>query len=195
MNLKENDQRYDEKLGIITYGYKKTNNKKSYANYDATPYQVLEYMTTYYPFDKDDYFVDFGCGLGRVICFVALNGCKNVIGIEVNKEIFEQLEKNVEKNKHKGNIEIINQCAEKALINPRVNKCFFYNPFYLKHFIKVFYNLISQTSEELIYIFLYDAAIEYIKFLDTQNNVKLDRIINFTGGAGDLFIYKIERTF
>lgn len=172
--------------------HEKTDNPKGYADYEATPYKVLIKMLEKYPFDKTDCFADFGCGKGRVICFSANNGCNNVIGIEYNKKIFEDLLQNVKKIGGES-ISVINQKAEEWHCVPELNRCFFFNPFYLKHFIKVYYNILHYSKRKTIHLFLYDAAVEYQKFLNKQKDVCLVDIIQGDPGQGNLMIYIIKR--
>ena len=182
----------DKKLCIETEGYLKLNDNIGYAAYEATPYSVLEKLVSCYPFQKEDCFVDFGCGLGRVICFVANSGCNNVIGIEVNTALFKLLRKNVKSSGLSKRISIYHQKAEKAFIPPEVNKCFFYNPFYLKYFIKVYNNLINYSNSETILLFLYDAAKEYIAFLESKVNVILEACIDCGTKCGNLYVYRVN---
>lgn len=180
-------------LNIETEGYMKINNPIGYAEYDATPYEVLNRMIEEYPFSMEDCFVDFGCGKGRVVCFAADNGCCNVIGIEFNEIIYEILLENISKIQHSNNIRTFNQKAETWAIDPKLNKCFFYNPFYLKYFIKVYNNIIRYSQSKNILLFLYDAASEYQKFLNSQKNVILEKCIKGGRGLGDLLIYRVRR--
>lgn len=172
--------------------YEKTDNPTGYADYEATPREILVEMVEKYPFDKNDCFVDFGCGKGRVICFSAENGCRNVIGIEYNKKIFESLQRSIE-GTYINTLRIFNQKAEEWHGVPEVNKCYFYNPFYLKYFIKVFNNILSYSKRKKIYLFLYDAAIEYKKFLSKKKYVNLVEVIKGDHGWGNLMVYIIDR--
>lgn len=179
------NKQVDEILKIDTEGYKKISTKRGYANYDATPYYVLYRLFKDYEFDENDCLVDFGCGLGRVICFASVMGCRKVIGIEVNEFIFHKLQKNVRQYK----VEVINSAAEKVNLN-NVNKCFFFNPFYLKYFIKVFNNLMN-LSRKKITLFLYDPAKEYIDFLKREPNVRLQEKKKYGSQYGYIYIYII----
>lgn len=173
--------------------YEKTDNPIGYADYEATPHDILVKMVTRYPFEENDCFVDFGCGKGRVICFSAENGCKNVIGIEYNKKIFESLQKNIEEL-YRDTIRIFNLKAEDWRCAPETNKCYFYNPFYLKYFIKVLHNILNCSERQVIYLFLYDAAMGYQTFLSRQKYIRLTEVIKGNHGQGDLMIYTINRS-
>lgn len=183
----------DKLLNVETEGYQKVGNPLGYAQYDATPYEMLIKMIEMYPFSKNDCFVDFGCGKGRVVCFAANNGCKNVIGIEFNKSLYKTLLKNLDEVKNSEHIRVFNQKAETWKIEPELNKCFFYNPFYLKYFIKVYNNIIRYSQSKDILLFLYDAASEYQSFLNSRKNVFLENRIKGEAGLGDLLIYRVSR--
>lgn len=182
----------DKDLGIITEGYIKLNDKMGYAQYEATPYLVLEKMIEYYPFNEGDCFIDFGCGLGRVLCFVAKFGCANTIGVEVNETIFKKLYCNVINSGQEGKIKLYNQKAESVSIDSKVNKCFFYNPFYLKYFIKVYYNILRDVKSDIVRIFLYDAAKEYRVFLNTRQEACIEKIIECGKCCSKMWVYKID---
>lgn len=56
-------------------------------NYQATRSSHLVPMAEYLQLRKDDVFVDYGCGKGRVVCFMALHDIKRVVGVELRKEL------------------------------------------------------------------------------------------------------------
>jgi SAM-dependent methyltransferase len=162
----------DLTLGIDTEGYIELDNKPGYANYEPTPYSMLERLFTLYPFTEDSCFADFGCGLGRAVFSAAYFGCPKVYGIEVNPEIYGRLLKNREsfaKATNNGSeIHISNCDARQAVVTPDMNTFFFFNPFYLKHFIPVL-NRIEESfrqNRRNIRMFLYlphDAYGSYLK--------------------------------
>ena len=176
-----------------TEGYERVNNPHGYAEYDATPYLVLEKMILEYPFVEDDCFVDFGSGKGRVICFAAEHGCHNVIGIEYNEGLYLESLENIRNFALMDCINVYNQKAETYIEYENVNKCFFYNPFYLKYFIKVYKNIVQYSKIRNVLFFLYDAAIEYRRFLATQKNVKLETCIRINDICGKLWVYSVNR--
>ena len=171
----------------------RVNNPIGYAEYDATPYEVLNRMIEEYPFSDQDCFADFGCGKGRVVCFAANNGCCNAVGIEFNKKLYGILLDNISKTQCRDNIRTFNQKAETWEIDRNLNKCFFYNPFYLKYFVKVYNNVIRYSRSKNILFFLYDAASEYLRFLNSQKNVVFEKCIKCGDGLGDLWVYSVRR--
>jgi len=58
------------------------------ANYQATGLWVLKYVFRHFKIYKDDIIVDVGCGTGRVLKWLRVNGNKNkMYGIEINEEL------------------------------------------------------------------------------------------------------------
>lgn len=109
--------------------------------YEVTAYSFLEYLFDRYPFAPEDHLVDFGCGKGRVLIMAAEYGCLNLTGYEINKERCIILKKNIEsyaQTKKPARFHILNMNAEKATIYPDQNIFYFFEPFHLKIFIRVF---------------------------------------------------------
>ena len=100
-NLFENikDYYYEKRLRINTWGsYEKKENKSSYGDeirYIQTHYSEIKKMIDYLKLNKDDVFIDFGCGKGAVIFMTATQKIKKVIGIELRKSIMEIAKKNL----------------------------------------------------------------------------------------------------
>ncbi|MBQ8175054.1 MAG: class I SAM-dependent methyltransferase [Clostridia bacterium] len=183
----------DELLNIRTEGYMNVGNPVGYAEYDATPYSILEKMVQAYPFAPEDCFVDFGCGKGRVICFAANHGCQNVIGVEYNDQIYQALSENVVGSRQRAHIRIVHGRAETLEIDQRLNKCFFYNPFYLKYFIKIYNNIMNFSRAKSVLLFMYDAAEEYRRFLNRQKNAVCESRIRDRDSMRELLVYRVSR--
>jgi len=62
--------------------------------YQPTRFNQLQEMVNCLDLKKEDVFVDFGCGKGRVVCFMAMQEIRKVIGIELRRELVEQAIKN-----------------------------------------------------------------------------------------------------
>lgn len=97
--------------------------------YQPTPYCLLEKIIDYLKPKPEDIFVDFGCGKGRAVFFVALQKLRKVIGIELNKELIDIAHRNLINFKlNKTAIEFIND----DVANFRVKEetiFFMFNPF------------------------------------------------------------------
>jgi len=98
-------------------------------HYQPAFYGRLEKAAKYLQFEKDDVFVDLGCGEGRVVCFMATFPIKKCIGVELEAEFFFRAQQNALCMRgRKAEIEIIHQDA--ALFNPCAGTIFYiYNAF------------------------------------------------------------------
>lgn len=173
----------DNELGVHTTERRLlVQEKKSYFNYQPTAYDILKLIFEKYPFAPDDQIVDFGCGLGRVLFVAEKYGCMDSVGIEVNKEIYEDLLKNIDVYPGKEHIRTYLISADKYQIEQKANKFFFFNPFHIKYFMRVFSNIqkSQQIDNRKIYLFLYAPATIYTQFLDSSGCVELVDVIEPT---------------
>jgi precorrin-6B methylase 2 len=112
---------YDEKVAQGKYGDSET--------YQPTKYSILQKIIEYLKLNKDDVFVDFGCGKGRVIAYLASQRLKKVIGIELDEKMVNIARVNINNLKSSNTpIEIIN--IDATSFNPTEGTVFFiYNSF------------------------------------------------------------------
>ena len=89
----------EKKLGIDTaktYSVQKEFSAyKDSEDYAPTKYPELQTMMDYLKLNKDDVFVDFGCGKGRVIFLAAIQKLKKVVGVELNQALIDVTKKNL----------------------------------------------------------------------------------------------------
>jgi 16S rRNA G966 N2-methylase RsmD len=193
------DKYYERKLFIKSDGYIVLNNKYGYSNYEPTSYIMLKKLFSKYNFDKHDHLIDFGCGLGRVLIFSSYMNCSKVTGIEVNEQMYNMALKNIKNYKNSSIINIIKIAAENFIIPEDANKFFFFNPFYLRYFIKVTNNILKCLRQNYrdIYIFLYAPSEHYINYLKTNKFFKLVDIIHAKKiclGSSNIYVYTINKT-
>jgi SAM-dependent methyltransferase len=92
---------YDRVLGVST--------AQEGCQQHPSPYGRLEKMIKYLRLSPDDVFLDLGCARGRVVFFVGLQKIKKVIGIELDKKVYEIAKKNLDSFRfNKNQIEILN---------------------------------------------------------------------------------------
>jgi precorrin-6B methylase 2 len=147
------DHRYEKILGINTLGSSacvedSTMFKDSHM-YDYSCYGLILKMVDKLKLDPDDVFVDLGCGLGRVVCFVAAKKkLKKVIGIEARQDIFNMALDNVKSLKIKNTpVEIIN--ADAAAYDMNEGTVFFMsNPFGVNTQKKVLENIRASLKAD-----------------------------------------------
>ena len=127
-----------------------------YYNYQPTTYAFLEEIFTKYPFSATDYFVDFGCGRGRVLIMASFMGCMNNVGVEINPILVEDAICNLKKwndyCKTNGlqicNFEVINVDAMDINISPIWNKFFFFKPFSKEICIRIIIRVIESVEAD-----------------------------------------------
>lgn len=109
--------------------------------YDPTPYALLEKIVNYLKLGQNDVFIDFGCGKGRVVFFIAMQNLKKVIGIELDKDLADTANKNLNNLRINNTpIEIIN--ADVSTFKIKEGTVFFmYNPFGRRTIVKVIANI------------------------------------------------------
>lgn len=179
IDITEREHKDDLEFNIETAECIVLDNREGYYNYQPTSFKMLNKLFEKYVFNEGDQFIDFGCGLGRVLMIAANKGCRKVIGIEVNATIYDRLLKNIEICKLGSRIQTHLLPAEKYVIEQNDNKFFFFNPLHLKFFIKVLGNIKKSLKENYRenYIFLYNASEAYQKYMENDRDVQLLEII------------------
>ena len=115
-------------FGTQTAGYKETNHP------DGTRHESLAYKTYFralknLSLGRTDVLVDLGCGKGRVLCAAGTQRLKEVIGVEVNPELFRIAEMNAARMRFRVSpIRVICQPAEQFQFRD-VTVLVMFNPF------------------------------------------------------------------
>lgn len=186
-------------MGIHICGRLYLNNRSGQANYEPTPYRHLVSYFRKHPFKKGEGYVDFRCGMGRTVFLAAHYGCTQAIGVDVNSNMYNIAIKNrlhfVNKRKFNEEASFTHCSAESFRIENSHCYFYFFNPFYLKYFIKTTNNILRsyQVYPCKIRPILYYAAEEYIRYLSRQTSFFLLETISFKDGAY-FQIYTINET-
>lgn len=77
---------FERWLGIRTTGKAEATTSEG-IHYTPLPYVMIRRMLRSLALDKQDVFVDIGCGKGRVLCCAARFSLKRVVGVELNGEL------------------------------------------------------------------------------------------------------------
>lgn len=88
-----------------------------------------------------DVFVDFGCGLGRVLALASAYPFRKIIGVEISASLVERARANLRGYRGRRlchDIEIFQQSADTYTIPPEATLLFFYNPFHGQILARVF---------------------------------------------------------
>ena len=126
------DQWWEKKLGIETGPVADRFIDDSCNPYEPTDYCILERLAESGYITADSHILDYGCGLGRSLFFMAARtGCK-ATGIDYDPQLIEMAERNLARAKlpaeRKAGIRFI--CADARSYKVREENCFyFFNPF------------------------------------------------------------------
>ena len=179
------EKHYDKLLNINTIGNQKWENTSTHNHpYEPTLYRALEELFENYELDKDDYIVDFGCGMGRLIFYINYHFQSYVTGVEINERYYESALINkinyVKKNK-KSEDKISFECnlAQQYEISYLDNKFYFFNPFSIQIFSKVIDNILESYEKNMrdTDIIMYYPSVEYLELLDYRTPFTLNKEI------------------
>lgn len=158
-----------EQLGYDTSGNITSKDISKYG--DAHFYMPIKYFYLKRIFEdivlnKDDVFVDIGCGKGRVVVYVSQFEIKKAIGIEISDEIGKNAQDIAAKINTKVPIEIIISDAAVCDLS-EMTVFFMYNPFKMKTMLDVINNIKKSLDEN-------PRKIKIIYFIPTYENVMDD---------------------
>jgi predicted RNA methylase len=112
------------------------------AGYEGTSYDHLIQVLDYLKPTENDVFIDIGCGKGKVVCFVALQKLKKVLGIELIKEYADIAQKRIEELRPKLKSPAEVYCADAVSFDTKeVTIYYFFNPFGLQTLKNVMENI------------------------------------------------------
>lgn len=175
--FKIQDYYYDILYGIETKGYIYLENKEGYKNYLPTKYLALKKLFRYLKVNEKDFFVDFGCGLGRVTFCASIAGCGKVLGLDINPVMYELAQKNLKNfqlKTKKDTIKIEMADATKKKITEKMNIFYFYTPFKVEYFKCVIDNILEskQNDPRKITVVTCNTREEYRSYLE---NIRLTK--------------------
>jgi precorrin-6B methylase 2 len=84
------------------------------------------------PDRSTDVFIDYGCGLGRVLCLAATMPWRKVIGVEVCPQLIEKARQNLagmKATQRCGQVQLLNCNAAQYALDDDVTTIFLFNPF------------------------------------------------------------------
>ncbi len=188
----------DKKLGIDTDDFVEFKNipesfqtgvYKDGRIFASTGYQELGRLADYLKLAANDVFIDFGCGKGRVVFFIANNKLKKVIGVEIKKELVEIALQNKALLNPITPVEIIHEDAAKVDVHEGT-VFFFYNPFGLMTFSKVLSNIKESFKSHPRNIRIIYYNILYASLLDSHD--WLERETTIENGWGMIWRNKAD---
>lgn len=183
MNQKE--QGWDKLLKIRTSGRDDSHSDQYYYPYEPTPYCVLERLADSGWIGKHNVLLDYGTGKGRVCFFLSYQTRCRCTGIEYNEQIYKRAAENLEHAVSGTKVSFALENAEKYMVGPEVDRCYFFNPFSVEIFRKVLARIKESWygNPRQLLLFFYYPSEEYLSFLMTEEELAfLDEI-----DCGDLF--------
>lgn len=144
--------------------------------------------------NKDDNFIDIGCGKGGVLYYASMYPFKRIAGIEIEDELYEIAVKNFQRL-NLTNIEIFHENAITYKKYNEFNVFFLFNPFepdiYQKVIDNIFNTLNYKRNDSRVYLICYGATItEYIR--NKQIMKLIDNYVDSVRGT-NVNIWKWER--
>ena len=128
----QSDFWYDRKLHIDTCGREDFLTDPDCNAYEPTDYRVLERLARSGYLARESRLLDYGCGKGRCVLYLAAaTGC-SAVGIDNNARLIEQADANLQNARihrdYKDKIRFLH--ADARLYQPGEEDCFFFfNPF------------------------------------------------------------------
>ena len=167
--MENHESIWDARLQIRTVGRDDTNSDEYRYPYEPTPYCVLERLADSSLISAADTVLDYGCGKGRVGFFLSHRTEAGTIGIEYDEHIYRDALENKKSAREKADFVLTR--AEKYIVPPEVNRCYFFNPFSVEILHKVMARIIEsyyETPREILLFFYYpsDAYVAYLMTVD-----------------------------
>lgn len=100
-------------------------------DYEPTTYTALQRVLKHVRPDADDVFVDYGCGLGRVLAVAHRHGFRRLIGLELSPELCRQAKQNLDRSLGADAKQVEIRCgnAAEADIPDEATVFYLFNPF------------------------------------------------------------------
>ena len=189
--MEQEEKQWDRLLKIKTLGRDDSNADQYRYPYEPTPYAVLERLANSGRIRKGDTLLDYGCGKGRVDCYLAYQTRCRSIGVEYDLRIYEAAEANKETAVAGGRTEFVLADAGEFPVPDAVNRAYFFNPFSVELLQKVIRRILDSWYEvpREIRLFFYYPSDEYLAYLMTVDELMFADEID----CRDLFDGKDER--
>lgn len=170
------DYNWDNLLNIRTSGRDDTNANTYNYPYEPTPYKVLERLANSGYIRKKDLLIDYGCGKGRVECFLAYQLKARVIGVEYDEHMYNKALENLKRISDNGFINIALENAVEYLFPNEAKHAYFFNPFSVELLSQVMVRIKNSFYDmpRDIYLYFYYPSDEYISFLMNVDELEFE---------------------
>lgn len=177
------DREWDKRLHIRTIG-REDESSADCSPYEPTPYAVLRRLADSGHIRRKDRLLDYGCGKGRAVFFMAaVVGCR-ATGIDHSQKLIGIAMENRRASRLGDRVALVCSRAEQFEIGEE-NAFFFFNPFSGRIFESVVRRLTQSWRERprALTLFCYYPSEEYVRCL--EGVPEADRIDEID--CGDLF--------
>ena len=160
---------WDKRLQIKTTGRDDSSADQYRYPYEPTPYSVLERLLQSDMVGPHNTLLDYGCGKGRVGCFLAYRNMVPTIGIEYDQRIYTQAIENQRKVISRIKPQFLLTRAEEYALPEAVDRCYFFNPFSVEILRKVMARILESyyAAPREIFLFFYYPSDEFMAYLMT----------------------------
>ncbi len=164
-----NEKDWDTLLRIRTSGRDDSRADTFRYPYEPTPYSVLARLAESGLVGKGNTLIDYGCGKGRVGCFLAYQTGCHVIGIDHDERLIEKALANKESTAKGNRLEFVLTSAEKYEVPASADMFYFFNPFSVELLQSVRKRIVDSYYENPreMTLFFYYPSEEYIAWLMT----------------------------
>lgn len=168
------DKVWDKLLKIETIGLDENSIDDHHYRYEPTPYPVLEKLADCDILAEGDTLLDYGCGKGRVCFFLTHKTKAKTIGIEYDERIYRAAMENRKTATTKPKSDFVLTSAEEYVVPPKVNRCFFFNPFSPEILQKVMARILESWYEKPreMFLILYYIFDNYASYLMSVNELE-----------------------
>ena len=169
----QEENQWDRLLKIKTMGRDDSNADQYRYPYEPTPYAVLERLANSGWIRKGDVLLDYGCGKGRVDCYLSYQTRCHSIGGEYDPRIYEAAAENQKTAVSGSRAEFVLADAGAYEVPETVNRAYFFNPFSVELLKKVVRRILSSWYENPreIRLFFYYPSDEYMAYLMTVDEL------------------------
>jgi SAM-dependent methyltransferase len=119
---------FERSLGIETRGMVEPPTAEG-VHYTPLPYPMIFRMFEQLALDRDDVFVDIGCGKGRVVCCTCRLPIRKVVGIEMNGTLLDKTRDNLNRLRGKQAPVVLVERSAEDYDYADATIAYLYNPF------------------------------------------------------------------
>lgn len=170
--MEQEEKQWDRLLKIKTLGRDDSNADQYRYPYEPTPYAVLERLANSGRIRKGDTLLDYGCGKGRVDCYLSYQTRCHSIGVEYDPRIYETAQRTKDSRIRRQD-RVCSGGRRRVPGAGRSEPGIFFNPFSVELLQKVIRRILDSWYEvpREIRLFFYYPSDEYLAYLMTVDEL------------------------